>query len=101
MMWVLKRTVSMRQFFWAPKTYAKIFTILHWKFLFILTGDAVSTLVFSLGYGKCSQILNTFLVWFSNKMLIFRAGKYKLLVRIANRENPDQTASSVLLVKTF
>ena len=24
MLWVLKRTVSMRQFFWAPKTYAKI-----------------------------------------------------------------------------
>ena len=23
MLWVLKRTVSMRQFFWAPKTYAK------------------------------------------------------------------------------
>ena len=32
MLWVLKRTVSMRRFFWAPKTYAKymgkkIFTI--------------------------------------------------------------------------
>ena len=24
MLWVLKRTVSMRRFFWAPKTYAKI-----------------------------------------------------------------------------
>ena len=23
MLWVLKRTVSMRLFFWAPKTYAK------------------------------------------------------------------------------
>ena len=23
MLWVLKRTVSMRQFFWAPKTYDK------------------------------------------------------------------------------
>ena len=23
MLWVLKRTVSMRRFFWAPKTYAK------------------------------------------------------------------------------
>ena len=23
MLWVLKRTVWMRQFFWAPKTYAK------------------------------------------------------------------------------
>ena len=24
MLWVLKRTVSMRLFFWAPKTYVKI-----------------------------------------------------------------------------
>ena len=24
MLWVLKRTVSMRQFLWAPKTYVKI-----------------------------------------------------------------------------
>ena len=23
MLWVLKRTVSMRRFFWAPKTYAQ------------------------------------------------------------------------------
>ena len=23
MLWVLKRTVSMRRFFWAPKSYAK------------------------------------------------------------------------------
>ena len=39
-LWVLKRTVSVKRFFWAPKTYAKImgkkiFTILRWKFLFI------------------------------------------------------------------
>ena len=25
MLWVLKRTVSMRRFFWAPKTYVKIY----------------------------------------------------------------------------
>ena len=36
MLWVLKRTVSMRRFFWALKTYVKtdgkkIFTILSWK----------------------------------------------------------------------
>ena len=29
-----------------------------------------------------------------NEMLIFRAGIHKMLVRIANREDPDQTASS-------
>ena len=45
-------------------------------------------------YGKCSKILNTFLVLFSNKMLVIRAGIHKMLVRIANREDPDQTASS-------
>ena len=37
MLWVLKRTVSMRQFFWAPKHVLKImgkkiFTILRWKY---------------------------------------------------------------------
>ena len=29
-------------------------------------------------------------------MLVIRAGFQKILVRIANREDPDQTASSVL-----
>ena len=27
MLWVLKRTVSMRRFFWAPKTYAKKYVL--------------------------------------------------------------------------
>ena len=31
---------------------------------------------------------------FLNKMLFIRAGIHKMLVRIANREDPDQTASS-------
>ena len=31
---------------------------------------------------------------FSNEMLVLRAGSHKILVRIANREYPDQTASS-------
>ena len=38
-------------------------------------------------YSKRSKILNTFLFLFSNKMLVFRAGIHKLLVRIANRED--------------
>ena len=29
----------------------------------------------------------------SNKMLVFRAGIHKMLPRIANSEDPDQTAS--------
>ena len=41
-------------------------------------------------YGKCSE----FLFLFSNKLLVFRAGIHKILVRIANGEDPDQTASS-------
>ena len=42
-------------------------------------------------YGQCSKISN-FL--FSNKMLVVMAGIHKMLGRIANREEPDQTASS-------
>ena len=44
--------------------------------------------------GKCSKNLNTFLSLFSIKMLVFRAGIHKMDVRIANSEDPDQTASS-------
>ena len=46
-----------------------------------------------LRYGKCCKFSNTFLFLFSNKMLIFWAGIHKMLTRIANREDPDQTAS--------
>ena len=42
--------------------------------------------------GKCSKISNFFLFLFSNKMMVIRAGLHKLLVRIENREDPDQTA---------
>ena len=44
--------------------------------------------------GKCSKILNTFLFLFSTKMLVITAGIHKTLVRIANKGDPDQTASS-------
>ena len=45
--------------------------------------------------GKCSKILNMFLFLFSNIMLVIRSGihKFKVLERIATREDPDQTAS--------
>ena len=33
---------------------------------------------------------------FPNKMLVFRAGFHKMLVRLANMENPDQTASEAV-----
>ena len=45
-------------------------------------------------YGKCSIISNALLFYFSNKIVVIRAGINKILVRIANREDPDQTASS-------
>ena len=41
MLWVLKRTISMRQFFWAPKTYVKtnglenIYTFTIKKFVYL------------------------------------------------------------------
>ena len=44
-------------------------------------------------YGTFSEILNTFLFLFSNKMFAIRAGIQEMIVRIANREDPDQTAS--------
>ena len=45
-------------------------------------------------YGKCSKVWNFFHFIFTNKMLLNRTGVNKMLVRIANREDPDQTASS-------
>ena len=45
-------------------------------------------------YSKCFKILITFLVLFLAKMVIIKAEIHKMLVRIANREDPDQTASS-------
>ena len=47
-------------------------------------------------YGKCSKNFYTFLYLFSNKLFIIRAGIHKMLLRTANREDPDQTASSDL-----
>ena len=36
---------------------------------------------------------NTLLFLLSNKMFVIKAGIHKVLVRKANREDPDQTAS--------
>ena len=35
-----------------------------------------------------------FFFLFSNKMLVIKAGTHKMVVKIVNREDPDQTASS-------
>ena len=45
-------------------------------------------------YGKLFKISNTLLFIFLDKMLVIRTGIHKMLVRIANRTDPDQTASS-------
>ena len=50
--------------------------------------------IISKKYGKSSKISNTFLFLFTNLVFIIRAGIHKMVVRIANREDPDQTASS-------
>ena len=58
-----------------------------------LTGAVLSVTDESI-YCKCSKILNAFLALFSDKVFVFRAGIHKMIIRIANREDPDQTASS-------
>ena len=50
-------------------------------------------------YGKCLKISNTFLFLFSNKMLVIRAGIHNMVVRIANSEDPDQTATTKTLIR--
>ena len=50
-------------------------------------------------YGKCLKISNTFLFLFSNKMLVIRAGIHNMLARIANSEDPDQTATTKTLIR--
>ena len=45
-------------------------------------------------YGKCAKNFNLFAIC-SNNVLSDRAGINKMLGRIANREDPDWTASSV------
>ena len=41
-----------------------------------------------------AKIPNVFLFLFSNEMLLFRAGIFKMIDKVAKREDPDQTASS-------
>ena len=45
-------------------------------------------------YVECSKTSNTFLFLFSTKLFVIRAGIPKMLVRTANKEDHDQTASS-------
>ena len=45
---------------------------------------------------KCSKISNALHFLFSTKVLVIRAGIHKMLLKIANKEDPDQPASSDL-----
>ena len=56
------------------------------------TETVIQIYKFKIRYGICSKILNTFLFLFLNITLVFKAGIHKVLVRIASREDPDQTA---------
>ena len=47
-----------------------------------------------IGTVNVEKVANTFLFLLSNMLLVIRAGVHEMLVRIANRKVPDQTASS-------
>ena len=68
-----------------------LLVLLYWKkmervVIYLLITSLLGKLL------KCSKKLTLFL--FSTKLLVFRAGNHKMLIRIANSEDPDQTASS-------
>ena len=76
------------------ESYLEQTYLFHWDTENIITN----------AYGKCSK----FLAVFSYRMLGIKAGIRQMLVRIANEEDPDQTASSeavwsgfTLFVKAF
>ena len=67
----------------------KIFVLSIFKWPFY-TGFTLMHLTIN---GKCSKIVYTFLILFASKLLVIRAGIHKRLVRITNRQDPDQTDS--------
>ena len=72
---VISEVCSRALSFWVYQVY-----LISW--LFIWTLDTVYVFKFL-----------TFLFLFSKKMLVIRARNHKTFVRIANREDPNQTAS--------
>ena len=56
-----------------------------------LHGSAHLIMVFTV---NVLNFFKTLFFMFSNKILAIRAGIHKILVRISNRQYPDQTASS-------
>ena len=54
--------------------------------------EALSLHAYKAGpYSKCSKISN-FYFFVLTRMLVIRAGIHKMLVKVANREDPDLTA---------
>ena len=49
-------------------------------------------------FGNAKYLFTAKFSLFSNKMLVFRGGIHKMLVKLANREDPDQTASSEVVL---
>ena len=71
------------------RAFASLYALLFLEKEAEIGGRVIS----SVWYSECSKILNIFLILFSNKMLLFRARIHTMFVRIANSEDPDQTAS--------
>ena len=58
----------------------------------ITTADYIISLVPGIYmFGECSKISNTFHFLLTNKILIIRTEIHKMFVRIANREDPDES----------
>ena len=70
-----------------------VLSIFEWPFYTGFTVIKISK------YGKCFKILNTFLFLFSNKMLVFRAGIHKTLVRYHKQTGKTLTRLPLLLQK--
>ena len=67
---------------WDVMHQHKLNNVICWSWLFSSTQQE------SCIYGKIS---NTFLIPFSNKTLVIKAEFHKILIIIANRDDPDQT----------
>ena len=82
---------SDKQRLWSDCTYVQAGLSLCWSHNHIV-GNLMSPLFFCITV-KVLKFQTLFFL-FSNKILVFSTGIHKMHVRIANREDPDQTASS-------
>ena len=80
----------MKEVDYNPEFVARMIPKIDWSAL-KQAAEQVRTVCYCLD--KCSKISNTFFLFF-NKILVVKAGNYKMLFRIGNRADTDQTASS-------